>query len=155
MGTLIAVVIIIALIFYALRDLLIDKDFSAWTNIALTSLILFTVILSIFMILHNQPAQGSRAPETEKEEPAPEPSEDQEQFTDEQREQAARDLASEYVAMENECIKDKAVADCAGFTTDFIKKKYDINDEEWEIFLNEAETSGLLQSTRAAQTGGK
>jgi hypothetical protein len=57
--------------------------------------------------------------------------------------------------MENECIKDKAVADCAGFTTDFIKKKYDINDEEWEIFLKEAEASGMLQRVRATHTGGK
>ena len=54
MGIIAASIIILALIFYAIKDLLSDRDFSAWTNMAITSLILFTVILSIFMVLNKK-----------------------------------------------------------------------------------------------------
>jgi hypothetical protein len=148
MGTFIAVIIIIALIFYALRDLLIDRDFSVWTNIALTSLILFTVILSIFMILHKQPAPDDPRVETEKEKAPVQTSTEEQGLTEEE---VLMDMADRYAVIENDCIKNNAGADCAGFTNDFLKKAYDLSDEDFDGLMGDPNFSDLLQKARAAQ----
>ena len=147
MGTLIAVVIIIALIFYALKDLLADKDFSAWTNIALTSLILFTVILSIFMIMHK--------PADYKPQPKQTPAAAREQTPEEKaaEEKAAKErVAAEYVLIEQVC-KEEAPAgtDCPKTAADVIIKKYNLEQPEWEAFNREAQAEGLFEKARAKQ----
>ena len=43
MGVFIAVIIILVLVLYAVKDLLAEKDFASWINIALTSLVLFEI----------------------------------------------------------------------------------------------------------------
>lgn len=150
MGTLIAAIIIIALIFYALKDLLMDKDFSAWTNIALTALILFTVILSIFMILH-KPSTIEKQPVAAQEEvqPQPEsPATPPEEMTEEQVKEA---IAEEYVAVEADCKKNTPKEDCAKAASDFLIRKYKFTDYEWTHYLQEAADQKLFQKAREKQ----
>ena len=149
-GTLIAAIIIIALIFYALKDLVADKDFSAWTNIALTSLILFTVILSIFMILHKpadnyaaRPSGAVREGESAPQKPALSP--------EEEEEAAKEGLASEYVIIEDDCKKNMPGTDCAQYTADFLIKQYNFTKEEWSAFMQTAAENNLFEQARARQ----
>ena len=58
LAPILAAIIIILLIIYAAYPLLINKDFHGWANIALTVLILFTVIVVLFVILGHQ--KGNR-----------------------------------------------------------------------------------------------
>lgn len=152
MGTLIAAVIIIALIFYALKDLLADKDFSAWTNIALTALILFTVILSIFMILHKpsdfRDASGHQQPQQEEAAPAPQTPE--EKAAQEQR--AKEVVAEEYVVLVRDCEENAAPGtDCAQNAKEIIIKKYGLDQDEWDAFYKEATDTGLFDKARQKQ----
>jgi hypothetical protein len=156
MGMFFAVAIIIVLIFYALKDLLVEKDFSAWTNIALTSLILFTVILSIFMILHKEPqtpdAHGPKpaAETTAAEQPAGAQEEiPVEDMTDEQIRAA---LAREYVTVEEDYKKNNPKAkDSADVAANYIKNKYKLTEEEWAGFLADATAEGLFDKAREKQ----
>lgn len=58
LAPILAAIVILILIVYAAYPLLINKDFHGWPNIALTVLILFTVIVTLFVILGHQ--KGNR-----------------------------------------------------------------------------------------------
>ncbi len=137
MGVFIAVIIILVLMLYAVKDLLAEKDFSSWINIALTSLILFTVILSIFMILNkgdgvsNQNGSKSKpaAEEVQGEEPAEEASE----------EEIVLDIAEEYILIEKDYkARNPEATDSAEVATNYIKQKYNFTNAEWEEFMSYA-----------------
>ena len=154
MGTLIAAVIIIALIFYALKDLLADKDFSAWTNIALTALILFTVILSIVMILHKPSnltdAPGHQQPAQQEESAPAAPQTPEERAAQEQR--AKEVVAEEYVVLVRDCEENAAPGtDCAQNAKELIIKKYGLDQDEWDAFYREAADTGLFDQARQKQ----
>jgi hypothetical protein len=104
------------------------------------------------MILHKQPAPDTARAQTEQEEQTPA---EQEPVTEEQRSAYIQEMAAEYAAIENDCIKNNGSADCAGFTNDYIKKSYEISDEEFDGWLEYVETSGILQEARDAYGGGK
>ncbi len=58
LAPILAAIIILLLIIYAAYPLLINRDFHGWANIALTALILFTVIVTLFVILGHK--KGNR-----------------------------------------------------------------------------------------------
>lgn len=58
LGPIIAAIIIIILIIYAAFPFLETKGFKGWANIALTSLILFTVIVTLFVVLGHRKGQN-------------------------------------------------------------------------------------------------
>jgi len=166
MGIFIAVIIIVALIFYALKDLLVDKDFAAWTNIALTSLILFTVILSIFMILHKKPSENvsvtwrhpaDTSDTAQPGEPSAQPQAQQPSAplnlptqvnTDEE---AVLAFAKEYVNIEEEYKKNNPNAkDAAQVASSYMKAKYDFSQQEWQDFLQKAAEINAFAKARAA-----
>ncbi len=153
MGIIAASIIILALIFYAIKDLLSDRDFSAWTNMAITSLILFTVILSIFMVLNRK---DNSAPTEKKEKPAAEQAKQeeaqapQEEMTDEQ---AMMAIAQEYISIEDDCTKN-APKDtvCADVAANYIIGKYEFTDTEWQAFLQTAAKDNLFEKARKGET---
>jgi hypothetical protein len=146
MGTLIAAVIIISLIFYALKDLLGNKDFSVWTSIALTSLILFSVILTLFLALEKKPsdkavATGNIASATEE---IAKP-------TEEQRQQLKIIIAKEYVEIIEEYknanpLWDDAEAESEG--AEFMMRKYGLSSENWNELLGEIVNEGWVEWAR-------
>lgn len=161
MGVLIAAVIIIALIFYALKDLLADKDFSAWTNIALTSLILFTVILSIFMILHkpySSSTRGAATPEQAQQETTAQNTQplqpQNNNVEDMSNEQVMSAIAEEYVKIEDEYKKEVPNAkDSAQVASNYIMSKYNFTAEDWNDFLQYSARHDLIAKARAKQNG--
>jgi len=139
------------LIFYALKDLLADRDFSAWTNIALTSLILFTVILSIFMIMHKPAGYKEAAKPGETTLAAPAALQTPEEIAAE--EQRAKEVVTdEYILIEQDCKANaKGIDDCAQLAAKVIIDKYKLTQEEWEDYFREATETGLFDKARAKQ----
>ena len=158
MGTIAAAIIILALVFYALKDLLIDRDFSAWTNMAITSLILFTVILSIFMVLCKKEdgITDKKQKAVQEDYPASQPSAEQtetapaEEMSDEE---AMLAIAKEYVSIEEDCNKN-APKDtvCSEVATNYIVGKYEFTETEWQAFLQTAAKDDLFNKARAQDT---
>ena len=153
MGIIAASIIILALIFYAIKDLLSDRDFSAWTNMAITSLILFTVILSIFMVLNKKDDSAAAAKKDKPaatEEAKPEEAQSpQEEMTDEQ---AMMAIAQEYISIEDDCNKN-APKDtvCADVAANYIIGKYEFTDTEWQAFLQTAAKDNLFEKARKGE----
>ena len=158
MGVFIAVIIILILLLYAMKDLIWERDLSLWVQILLTALILFTVILSIFMILHkgtkeNLPGEGGAydrnkpaAVETDKrkqEQPKAEPAQEQSD------EEVMLAIAEEYVLIEDNYKKSNPDATDSGeVASNYIKQKYQFTDEEWNNFMKHAEENGLFDKAR-------
>ena len=156
MGVFIAVIIILVLILYAIKDLLAEKDLSLWINIALTALVLFTVILSIFMILHkgtreNLPGEGydknkpaaTETADKNKQNSAPAPEQEQSD------EEVLLEIAEEYVLIEDDYQKRNPEATDAGeVASNYIKQKYQFTDEEWDNFMKQAEEKQLFDKAR-------
>ncbi len=154
MGILIAAVIILALIFYAIKDLLSDRDFSSWINMALTSLILFTVILSIFMILNKRDPKDQTAKPVEK------PAATQQQNIPQKPVEQMSDsdimlaIAEEYTMMEDKYkIEYPSEPNPSKMAADFIIGKYQFSPEEWNSFLEEAAKNDLFTKARAKRSG--
>ena len=58
LGPILAAIVIIILIIYAAFPFLETKGFKGWANIALTSLILFTLIVTLFVVLGHRKGQN-------------------------------------------------------------------------------------------------
>lgn len=153
MGTIAASFIILALIIYALKDLFGDKDLSSWTNMAITALILFTVILSIFMVLNKkEDGISDKKPKTTEETSStpqlnksatPEASE----MTDDE---AMMAIAKEYISIKDDCSKNppQPKADCDEVASKYITGKYNFTKDEWESFLQTAQQENLFDKAR-------
>lgn len=154
MGVFIAVIIILVLILYAVKDLLAEKDFASWINIALTSLVLFTVILSIFMILNKGEKTNNSSPaENNNNKPAAEAAQEKpaEEKSDEE---VMLEIAEEYTLIENDYRKSNPSAkDYEEVASKYIKQKYGFTDDEWSSFMQHAKESGLFEKARKKISG--
>ncbi|MDR1683842.1 MAG: hypothetical protein LBR90_00065 [Elusimicrobiota bacterium] len=154
MGTLVAVIIIVSLIFFALKDLLDNHDFSAWTSTALTALILFTVILSVYMIMGNplKPKEARPAPETQEDLAR---REEMPSYIDPlvmSDEQAQKAMAAEYATIKSDYAKNNPQAtgqEAHDFTSEYMINKYGLTNDEWQAFL---QASQELMEQAAGQT---
>lgn len=155
MGVFIAVVIILVLILYSIKDLLAEKDLSLWINMALTSLVLFTVILSIFMILHKGTTENLPGEGYDKNKPAAESADNNKQKSssapaeEQSDEEVLLEIAEEYVLIEDDYKKRNPEATDAGeVASNYIKQKYQFTDEEWDNFMKQAEEKQLFDKAR-------
>ena len=148
MGVFIAVIIILVLVLYAVKDLLGEKDMSFWINTALTSLVLFTVILSIFMILNKGGNTPSAA--TPQSKPAAEQvSEEEKPIEEKSDEEVMLEIAEEYTLIEDDYRKRNPEAtDYEEVSSNYIKQKYGFTDDEWSNFMTHAKESGLFDQAR-------
>lgn len=152
MGVFIAVIIILVLLLYAVKDLLAEKDFASWINIALTSLVLFTVILSIFMIL-NKGEKTNNTTSGENNKPAAE-SVQEKPVEEKSDEEVMLEIAEEYTLIENDYRKSNPSAeDYEEVASKYIKQKYGFTDEEWSSFMHHAKESGLFEKARKKISG--
>ncbi|MDR0952910.1 MAG: hypothetical protein LBM71_01790 [Elusimicrobiota bacterium] len=145
MGVFIATIIILALIFYALKDLLMDKDFAAWTNIALTALILFTVILSIYMLL-DKPNKNVDMQES----PARQEENAQKQGEKAEVDETMLNMAITYVLFEDEVNKQypQDTQKSAQLAADYIMSEYKFNQAEFDTFIRYANENDLFNKAR-------
>ncbi len=176
LAPILAAIIIILLIIYAAYPLLINKDFHGWANIALTALILFTVIVTLFVILGHQ--KGNRisfktiptiaeetknTPQENKQEPAAWQNEEEpaqaENTTNANNaqtanpeeitdEQALMIIAKEYVEAE-EAFKAQGDADYQQKAAQQIIDRYDFTNEDWQTFLEDAARYDLFNKVKA------
>ena len=175
LAPILAAIIIILLIIYAAYPLLINKDFHGWANIALTALILFTVIVTLFVILGHQ--KGNRIsfksiPNMATEETANTPQEQEEEQTalpeketpaqTEATEETAKKtsnpeeisdeealmiIAQEYVEAE-EAFKAKGDKDYQQKAAQQIIDRYDFTTEDWQTFLEDAAKYDLFNKVK-------
>lgn len=152
MGVFIAVIIILVLVLYAVKDLLAEKDFASWINIALTSLVLFTVILSIFMIL-NKGEKTNNTTSGENNKPAAEAVQEK-PVEEKSDEEVMLEIAEEYTLIENDYRKSNPGAeDYEEVASKYIKQKYGFTDEEWNSFMQHAKESGLFEKAKKKISG--
>lgn len=152
MGVFIAVIIILGLVLYSIKDLLAEKDFSSWINIALTSLILFTVILSIFIILNK--GDGVSNPSSSKTKPSAEEVKTETPEEEKSDEEVMMEIAEEYTLIENDYkTRNPDATDSEEVASGVIKEKYGFTDEEWSHFMEHAKANDLFTKAQKKING--
>ncbi len=159
MGLYIAIIIIAVLIVYSLKDVFSSADAPAWSNMVITGLILFTVILSIFLILHYRALPSGEdknvktkqeQTETEKETPeenaAAQPAAAEEISPEHQ--EAAVAVAQEYIIMEDYYKRNSPELNSYDKAAEYIMKKYDFSQEDWSQFLDHASKYELFKKAK-------
>ena len=165
LAPIIAAIIIILLIIYAAFPLLSNKDFNGWANIALTALILFTVILTLFVILGQRKGQrftirtipstqeetinsqenpalktGAAAGQTFQDNKTQEPQE----ISDEE---ALMAITKEYLQAE-ETYKAQGDKNYQQKAAQQIIDRYDFTQEDWQTFLEDAARYDLFNKAK-------
>lgn len=176
LAPILAAIIIILLIIYAAFPFLSNKDFKGWANIALTSLILFTVIVTLFVILGNRKGQtitlksiptmaeeaAAREQERQEQQPsAQEQTQQEEASADAQKpaaqkvdtdeisdEEALMAIAKEYLEAE-EAFKAQGDKDYQQKAAQQIIDRYDFTQEDWQTFLEDAARYDLFNKAKA------
>ena len=178
LAPILAAIIIVLLIIYAAYPLLISKEFHGWANIALTALILFTVIVILFVILGHQkgnrinfktiPTMHEEATinNLEGQEEEQEPLQEEETATKETSaattntqettanpeeitdEEALMIIAKEYVEAE-EAFKAQGDKDYQQKAAQQIIDRYDFTQEDWQTFLEDAAKDDLFNKAKA------
>ncbi len=162
LAPILAAIIILLLIIYAAYPLLSNKDFHGWANIALTALILFTVIVTLFVILGNRKGQRisfkptptiqetttNPQQEANKEQKANEVSSEnssaEEEMTDEE---ALLAITKEYLEAE-EAFKAQGEKDYQQKAAQQIIDRYDFTEEDWQTFLEDAAKYDLFNKVK-------
>jgi predicted PurR-regulated permease PerM len=128
-----AAAIIVVLIYVVIRVLVKYSDIPAMVSSLLTALVLFTVILSVFLILNGSKSRSGAV--VEKVKPASEIS-DEEVFAVvlEQYKQAVSDFKN----------AGNSQADAQVSAAELIKERYGFTDEEWRAFMKD---SGYLETS--------
>lgn len=176
LAPILAAIIIILLIIYAAYPFLVTKGFKGWANIILTALILFTVIVTLFVILGHQKgnrirfrtiptmAEESAAKEQTKPEAKPlELDEEDQKQEDNQNisaqetktnpeeisdEEALMEITKEYLEAE-EAFKAQGHSDYQQRAAQQIIDKYDFTKEDWQTFLEDAARNDLFNKAKA------
>lgn len=169
LAPILAAIIIILLIIYAAYPFLTNKEFRGWANIALTVLILFTVIVTLFVILGHQkgnrihfktiPTMAEEAPykkgEAKNQNSPLEIEEEKQNFAKEQDnlseeisdEEALIAITKEYLEAE-EAFKAKGEADYQQKAAQQIITRYDFTREDWQTFLEDAAKYDLFNKAK-------
>lgn len=167
LAPILAAIIIILLIIYATYPLLSNKDFHGWANIALTVLILFTVIVTLFVVLGNKKghhisfktiptiqetstqSNSEENKEASKEQTNQEASSDEEISDEEEMsdEEALLAITKEYLEAE-EAFKAEGYEDYQQKAAQQIIDRYDFTQEDWQTFLEDAARYDLFNKVK-------
>ena len=155
-GLFLAVLLIIFLILFVLRIIFDHTDFQTWLNILIVTVILFTVILSIYIILSkvhtaNTPAKSKVTKEETLEKPSTKPAaikpkKDVSEMSDEE---LSLMLAEKYLTLKTEYEKEHEGEDGADYAKKQIMEEYDLTEEQWEALYDTFVQDGYLD--KAAQ----
>lgn len=150
-GLIIAIVIIIIIVIYVLKSIFEETDYQTWLNMALVTVILLTIILSIFMILNRASGDSKKQNTTpakqeqkiEQKETAPKPTTDKptEEMTDEE---LSISIAENFLTLKQsyEALQRK---DGNIYAANKIIQEYDLTKEEWDDFYKKALQNGYLK----------
>ena len=175
LAPILAAIIIILLIIYAAFPFLSNQHFKGWANIALTSLILFTVIVTLFVILGNRKGQtitlrsiptmaeeaATREQEKQEKQSVAQEQTQEEASAEDQKpvaqkvdadeisdEEALMAIAKEYLEAE-EAFKAQGDKDYQQKAAQQIIDRYDFTQEDWQTFLEDAARYDLFNKAKA------
>lgn len=180
-GLIIAVIIILIIVVYVLKSIFEETDYQTWLNIALVTVILFTIILSIYMILNRASDESKR--------PNP-PAAKQEQQIEEQdknniegpkeqaKDEAKPEKQNKPVSTEEMTDEELSISIAENFLTlkksyealndgkdggiyaaNKIIQEYDLTKDEWDDFYKKAVQNGYFKQAennlKARETAAK
>ena len=150
MGLFLAILVIILLILFVLKIIFEHTDFQTWLNILIVTIILFTVILSIYIVLSKVRTAGTPAKtQVTKEEtldrkstkPQAIPQKDVAEMSDEE---LSVMLAEKYLTLKTDYEKQHEGEDGADYAKQQIMNEYDLLEEEWEALYDKFVQNGYL-----------
>ncbi len=154
-GLFLAILLIILLILFVLKIIFEHTDFQTWLNILIITVILFTVILSIYILLRKVNVVGtpSKAQVTKEEtldkkstKPTARPQKDISEMTDEE---ISLMLAEKYLTYKIDYEKQHNGEEGADYAKQKIMEEYDLTEEEWNALYEKFVQEGYLD--KAAQ----
>ena len=153
-GLFLAVLLIIFLILFVLKIISEHTDFQTWLNILIITVILFTVILSIYILLRKVNITTSPKAQVTKEEtldkkskkPQAIPQKDVSEMTDEE---LSIMIAEKYLTLKTDYEKQHEGEDGADYAKQQIIDEYELSEEEWEALYQKFVQEGYLD--KAAQ----
>jgi len=151
MGLFLAILVIILLILFVLKIIFNHTDFQTWLNILIVTVILFTVVLSIYIILSkvhtaNDPAktQVTKEETLDKKSTKPaaiKPKKDVAEMTDEE---LSVMLAEKYLTYKTDYEKQHEDGDGAAYAKQKIMEEYDLTEEQWNALYDSFVQNGYL-----------
>lgn len=150
-GLFLAVLLIILLILFVLRIIFNHTDFQTWLNILIITVILFTVILSVYILLRKVNITTSPKTQVTKEEtldkkskkPEAKPQKDVSEMTDEE---LAIMIAEKYLTLKIDYEKQHEGEDGADYAKQQIIDEYGLTEEEWDALYDRFVQNGYLDT---------
>jgi len=152
-GLFLAVLLIILLILFVLKIIFEHTDFQTWLNILIITVILFTVILSVYILLRKADITTTPKAQVTKEETLDEKSKkpqaiqkDVSEMTDEE---LSIMIAEKYLTLKTDYEKQHEGEDGAAYAKQQIMNEYELTEEEWDALYDKFVQNGYLD--KAAQ----
>ena len=155
-GLFLAVLLIILLILFVLKLIFDHTDFQTWLNILIVTVILFTVVLSVYIILSKvntttkpaAKAQVTKEETLEKKSTKPEakPQKDIAEMSDEE---LSIMIAEKYLTLKTDYEKQHEGEDGTAYAKQQIMDEYGLTEEEWDALYDKFVQNGYLD--KAAQ----
>ncbi|MCR5505101.1 MAG: hypothetical protein K6E94_06110 [Elusimicrobiaceae bacterium] len=173
MGSILALILIAAIIFFIIKSLIKETDYQTWLNILLVTIILLTVIMSIFMLLNktggnnSNPSQTNQSvqeqsvnnqkntsrrntPENTVEVEGQQPSQEvEQQIAEMSDDELSLLIAENYLALKNSYENLNKGKNGADYARNKIIQEYELTDQEWNELYNRLDKQGYLK--QAAQ----
>lgn len=151
-GLFLAILLIILLILFVLKIIFNHTDLQTWLNILIITVILFTVILSIYIVLSKVNTDNKNTkPQVTKEETldkkstkpaAIKPQKDVAEMTDDE---LSLMLAEKYLTLKTEYEKEHEGEDGADYARQQIIDEYGLTEEEWDALYEKLVQNGYIE----------
>jgi len=161
-GLIIAIVIVLLIIVYVLKSIFEQTDYQTWLNIALVTVILLTIILSIYMILNKVSSDSKKqnTPAVRQEQPIEEQETNKELLKGEEKpvekakpastedmtdEELSIAIAEDFLKLKKSYEDLNDGQDGSIYAANKIIQDYDLNKSEWDDFYRKAITNGYFE----------
>ena len=167
MGLIVTVIIVLAILIYVLKNIFEQTDYQTWLNIALITIILLTIVLSIFMILNkanNDASKQNRTPAAQEQtlkENKPKATKNtkdnsqdieitpQKEISEMSDEELYIVIAENYLTLKADYEKQNKGADGGTYAANKIIEEYGLTQEEWDDFYKKSVENGYFKKAEA------
>lgn len=150
-GLLLAVLLIILLILFVLKIIFNHTDFQTWLNILIVTVILFTVILSIYILLSKvnivNPSTKTTVTKEEtldKKSDKPAAHKQQKDIAEMSDEELSIMIAEKYLILKTDYEQQHEGEDGAEYAKQQIMEEYGLTEEEWDALYDKFVQNGYL-----------
>jgi len=168
-GSIVATIIIVAIVIYLIKSLIKETNYQTWLNILLVTVIMLTVIMSIFMLLNktnnngNNQTQKTQAVQEQNTKSAQKTSpenvveiegstplqEGDKDIAEMNDDELSLLIAENYLVLKNSYEKLNKGKDGSAYAKNKIIEEYELTQQEWNDLYNRLAQQGYLK--RAAQ----